>query len=255
LLYDIDKQPVIEGEVIIASCFIVYDELSGRVYMSKSPSTPQAIASLTKLMSAFVAYESSIDSDEYVVTREAVSSVKPSLGLQLGDQVKVVNLVEAMLVGSANDAALAISDFMQNTKEKDFVRLMNDKAREIGMTNTHFNNPTGFDSEKNYSTALDLQKLVQEYSKLPLMQKLGRYNDYSFKSKSRSYWIKATNVLVSSHPDLLAIKTGYTPEAKGAMVTKIAHGQKSFIIIVLGSENREKDTLTLKAEVESKFLK
>jgi D-alanyl-D-alanine carboxypeptidase len=105
----------------------------------------------------------------------------------------------------------------------------------------------GFDSDTNYSTAADLRLLVDEIKKYQAFSLIGRETSYTVITQSGSkFSVRATNKLIKVDPEIIAIKTGYTNEAGGAMITEIDHDGNSFIIIVLDSSNRETDTLRLK---------
>jgi D-alanyl-D-alanine carboxypeptidase (penicillin-binding protein 5/6) len=131
---------------------------------------------------------------------------------------------------------------------------MNDTAKEIGMNNSNFSNPMGFDSRNNYSTAEDLKILITETEKLAIFNNLGRRTSYSFSgSNQKTYTAYATNKLIKNHPDIQAIKTGFTESAGGAMATKITLGSRDIAILVLNSQNREGDTLKIKQQLENSF--
>ncbi|HYV33880.1 MAG TPA: hypothetical protein VE973_03470, partial [Candidatus Limnocylindria bacterium] len=119
---------------------------------------------------------------------------------------------------------------------------------------SNFANPMGFDSQYNYSTAADLKKLITETEKVAAFTNLGRRTGYQFTSDDgKTYTVEATNTLLADHPEIEAIKTGYTKGAQGAMATKININGNEIIIIVLGSKDREGDTLKLEEQIETNF--
>jgi len=162
----------------------------------------------------------------------------------------VNDLFNSMLIGSANDAAQALGAYLTNAHSQPMISIMNETAQELGMDSTHYAGPIGFDSDQNYSTASDLKLLVEQVRSLPLLSALDRKESYSFVSETgHAYSIRATNTLLAGDPEIHAIKTGFTDEAKGAMITAVYHDNKKFVIIVLGSTQREQDTKLLKSQV------
>jgi D-alanyl-D-alanine carboxypeptidase (penicillin-binding protein 5/6) len=238
------------GQGVDATSFLIYNETTGVTLADRNPDTTLAIASLTKLMTAFVVQKYGSLSDTWSIDEASTNSIKPILGLTPGDQVQVSDLVNAMLIGSANDAATALGQYLSTKKNQPMIEIMNKEAVDLKMNSTHYENPIGFDSEQNYSTANDLKLLLAKVHSLPLFKDIDRKQSYTFTSLTgKNYSVKATNVLLATDPDLHAIKTGFTDEAQGAMITAIYTNDLKLVIIVLGSKNREKDTETLKAQV------
>ncbi len=238
------------GEDVKADSYLVFNEKDGRIWAGKNQDTPVAIASLTKLMTAYVTQKYGRLTDLWAIPSNVKTDIRPVLGLQVGDRVFVKDLVNSMLIGSANDAASTLGAYISSLKNKPAIELMNQEAKNLGMTSTHYENPIGFDSEQNYSTARDLRLLLLTIRALPLFTDIDRQQSYSFTSETgQTYSVKATNTLLASDPEIHAIKTGYTDEAKGAMITAIHHNDSRFIIIVLGSPQREADTKLLKSQI------
>lgn len=240
---------------VTAKSFLAYDEATGEILAERSPQEQVSIASLTKLLTALIAYEN-LDMDERVtIQNEDLIAVRPVVGLKPGEVIRVVDLINSMIVGSTNDAALALSNHVAKKLNTPFADLMNKKAKDLEMEQSHFSNPLGFDSWYNYSTAMDIKKLVSATQSKALFALAGRKTHYDFTDlEGRDYTIAATNKLIASHEDIEAIKTGLTPEAGGAMVVRAKKDGHSVILIVLGSSQREQDTLAIKEEVFSKFI-
>ena len=246
------KEPDLSS--ISAKSFLVFDLTTGQDLLKKNAEQKVNIASLTKLLTGLVAYEKTDLNKSFTISPKDVLDVKPSLGLKSGDTVKALDVFNAMLVGSTNDAALALADFTNRETEENFILLMNSKAESLGMKDSNFSNPMGFDSQYNYSTAEDLKKLIIETEKLAAFTNLGRRTSYQFISDDgKAYSVEATNKLLTTHREIEAIKTGSTPGAGGAMVTKFKMGDTAIVLIVLGSKDREGDTLKLKSEIEASF--
>ncbi len=228
-----------------ARAFLVYDFKSGKVLFSQNIDEKVQIASLTKLMTAVVAMENENFSRPFTVLGSDQVQVAPRLGLKTGDVVFPADLLKAMLIGSANDAAVALANHLPNRTE--FISQMNKKAQELGMFETKFSNPVGFDSASNYSTAADLKKLV-EYLLLHLSNETF-WNDRSFSFTSEEgtgYSIKNSNTLVFKHPEIKSIKTGQTPGASGSMIIRVANADGNEIVVIeLGSSDRNSSALEL----------
>jgi D-alanyl-D-alanine carboxypeptidase len=258
-----DAQPAIKDisqinnsdlSAVSAESFLVFDLSSGQELLAKNPNQKLAIASLTKLMTALTSYNNLDLNQSFKVSNNDVLKVSPDLGLIPGDQVKALDVFDSMLIGSCNDAAVALSDFTSQVTGNDFVGLMNKEAGALGMQNSSFSNPMGFDSSGNYSTAEDLKLLITATQQLSVFNDLGRMTGYSFTGQNgKIYSTVATNTLLKDHPDIQAIKTGFTDEANGAMAVKVSISGHQIVILVLDSQNRESDTLKLKAALESDF--
>ncbi len=227
---------------VSAKSILAYDLETGKTLVDRNTDQKLAIASLTKLMTSIVASEDPDFDQPVTVTAADHVSVAPVLNIRNGEEVMPIDLVKAMLVGSANDAALTIANHFPD--KASFVEKMNAKAVELGMTSTHFDNPVGFDSTNNYSTAADLQKLV-EYAlqKLPY-EDIWQKTNYSFKSASgHTYSIRNSNDLVSKYSYIHSIKTGYTYGAMENMIVEAVNpdGHK-VIALVLGTNDRNTNT-------------
>lgn len=239
---------------VAAESFLAYDPLTGQVYAERSPGLPVGIASITKLATALVAYDRLALSEEVVVPSTLPETPAPNLGLIPGDRIKVDDLIAAMVVGSCNDAALTLANAVSEKTGEPFVELMNRTAATLGMDNTVFVNPTGFTAPGSYSTAADVRKLVDRTQSLSLFTGLGRKTEHFVTGQlGRTYRAVATNRLLKSHPELEAIKTGYTEASGGSMVTRADLSGHRLTVIVLSSPEREADTLALLAEIRSSY--
>ncbi len=239
---------------ISAKSFLAFDLHTGETLLEKNPDSMLGIASLTKLITALAIYKNINLNEAAVISQKGILNTSPVLGLKAGDKVKVMDLFYAMLVGSANDAAQTLAEYAENKTGKKIAELMNREAEALGMSDSLFSNPLGFDSANNYSTASDLKKLITETQKLSAFANVGRRNQYSFISDSGvHYKIPATNRLLREIPNLYAIKTGFTERSGGSMATKIIIGKSKIGLVVLGSANRENDTLVLTKALETSF--
>lgn len=246
------SQPDLSG--ISSKSFVVFDLASGQNLVEKNPDDKLSVASLTKLLTALVAYQNINLNQTITITPKDLLDVKPNLGFAAGEKIKALDIFNAMLVGSCNDAALALANHTAAITGQEFVSLMNQQAAGLGMLGSKFSNPMGFDSVNNYSTASDIKTLISAVENLAVFKDLGRKTTYSFTSlNGRDYSTTATNTLLKSHPELEAIKTGYTAGASGAMATKISLNGNDIVILVLDSQDRAGDTLKLENLVVSNF--
>lgn len=242
------------NDAIDAKSYIAFDVITGDILAVKAPSTPVSIASLTKLMTGYLALKHGLLDEVITLTEQNPVTVSPALGLKAGDRIKGVDLFNAMIVGSANDAAQALGEILEQKNRTPIAEQMTAEANSLGMNNTRFANALGFDSDKNYSTAADLKLLVQAVEGMKPFTDLKNKTGYGFVSESgQSYYIKATNRLVGKKLGIEAIKTGYTDEAKGAMATSFLLGDRRIAIIVLNSKQREADTLKIKEQLSQQF--
>lgn len=232
---------------VLATSYLIMDLDNLQTISQKRSDSSLPIASLTKLITSYVVLTYGDLDDEYQITSQDLLSVSPSLGLKLGEKIKVKNLLQGMLIGSCNDAALSLSHYVGQKTSKEFSELMNEEAKKIGMNNSRFSNPMGFDSGTNYSTAHDLAKLVEVLYSKQIFTDTWRANSYQFTTETGVvHKTNATNVLISKYPDLKAIKTGFTNLSLGSMITVLEKEGKQYLIILIGSPDREGDTLKLR---------
>lgn len=188
-----------------------------------------------------------MDLDEIIIIDNGIYSKLPDKNdLLLNEKIKVYDLLRMALVMSSNDSITALA---YSYGYDDFVSLMNQKALELGMFHSHFDNPVGFDSPQNYSTALDLFYLSRYiYNNHPLLGEISKSKAFNIKSASNiTHLVIPTNTIISEIKEFWAGKTGLTPEASGALLTiyEFKNSQNKnipFVSIVLKTKDRFKDT-------------
>lgn len=234
----------VEEPDIQAKAAGVFDPKGNKFLYSKNIKEELPIASLTKITTAIVALENLILDDPITISKKAVMTEGENGHLIIGEKLTVRDLLYIMLMESSNDAAVALSNAIN-----DFVILMNKKAQELELKNTYFVDPSGI-SRWNYSTIYDLAKLVEySFDKSLIWQILGikEVEIYSQDKKFKHYLIN-TNNLLNDVEQMIGGKTGYTEEAGGCMLTMIKIPDKPgeyLITVVLGSKNRELETKKL----------
>ncbi|MFA6981919.1 MAG: hypothetical protein WC243_02770 [Patescibacteria group bacterium] len=243
------KFPVMVKEIpqpqISARAALVVDLGSDRNLFELNIHTRYPPASTTKLMTAIVSNDL-YSLDEVLVTPEACSGVEGSrLGLIPGEEMIVGDLLTALLVSSANDAACVLGS--GKTDAASFVTLMNDKALSLGLSDTFFDNSIGFDSPSNthYSSAYDLYVLAKEAMTLDFIRETVKIGEVTLKTGVAPRKIYTTNLLLWSVPESYGIKTGKTLAAGEVLIYGYRKAEKDLIIVVMGSEERFMDTRQL----------
>lgn len=237
---------------------IVWDAVNNKELFAKNPDTPLPLASLTKVMTALVAYSELPDSSNVNITQSDLSPEGDS-GLRVGDTWRASDLRDFTLITSSNDGALALAAAAQSNlsptndrSQENFIDKMNKKASEIGLSNSKFFNQHGLDIESGeggaYGSARDMAVLFQYVLKnYPQILEATRYDKMVFESASKIYTAQNTNAFADEIPGLLASKTGYTDLAGGNLVVAFDPGlNRPIIISVLGSSEEGRFTDTLK---------
>ncbi|MBO5318134.1 MAG: D-alanyl-D-alanine carboxypeptidase, partial [Oscillospiraceae bacterium] len=184
---------------------LLLDADTGRVIYEKSADQQALIASTTKIMTALVVCEQTNVLDRMRIPKEAVGIEGSSMYLQEGEVLTVQELLYGLMLHSGNDAAVALAIYCGGTVEG-FCGMMNDKARQLGLSNTHFENPNGLDSPGHYSTARDLAVLTAYALKNPVFAKTVATKTIRVGNRS----LRNHNKLLWQYPDATGVKTGYT---------------------------------------------
>lgn len=231
---------------LTAKSILAYDYQTGTILYARNFDQRVSIASLTKLVTALVVMDTQKLNRVITVQPEDIRVIGGNMGLIPGEKVLASDVLKAMLIASSNDAAQVLAAYYGGTQEQ-FVKLMNDKAKQLGLTNTHFTNPVGLDDDDLYSTAQDLSKVVAEFTKNEELSKIVQMKDYEVKALNveLTHKIRTTNKLLLEDNNVVGIKTGYTSNANGNLIIRSKKGSADVVTIVLGSENREEDTKKL----------
>lgn len=218
------------------SC-VLMDSDSGRVLYEKDKDNPRLIASITKIMTAILAIESGRLEEEVTVGEEVLTMYGSNIYIELGEKMKLLDMVYGLMLRSGNDAAIVIAYFIGGSEEN-FVKMMNDKAKEIGMTNTVFNNPHGLDEvTQNKSTAYDMALLSSYASHNDTYMKIVGTKKYSVQTDKKSYLWYNRNKLLGSYSYATGGKTGYTPSAGRTLVTNASHNNLNLTAVTLNDGN------------------
>ncbi len=226
----------------------VLDAVSGRVLYQRSPDERSLIASTTKIMTALVVCEQCNVLDRMRIPKEAVGIEGSSMYLREGEVLTLQELLYGLMLSSGNDAAVALAIYCGGTVEG-FAEMMNDKARNLGLTGTHFENPNGLDSPGHYSTARDLGVLAACAMENPVFRQ-------TVSAKS----VKAGDRYLTNHNKLLwqvkgadGVKTGYTKAAGRILVSSATRNDRRIIAVTIDDPDDWRDHAALLEEGFSRY--
>jgi serine-type D-Ala-D-Ala carboxypeptidase (penicillin-binding protein 5/6) len=227
------------GEYDAANSYAVIDTENGNVILEKSLSKRVPIASLTKIMTAIVALDLAEPSEYFIVSRKAARQIPTKIGVVAGEEMNTTELINALMLTSANDAAQVLSDGIDRKYgEAVFIRAMNEKANYIGLRNTHFINPQGFDGTDHYSSAEDLAILTAyAMTQYPLLAHIVS-QDYAFipgDVHHKQFDLYNWNGLLGVYPNVSGVKIGSTDEAGKTTVVVSERGGKKLMAVLLGA--------------------
>jgi D-alanyl-D-alanine carboxypeptidase (penicillin-binding protein 5/6) len=206
----------------------------GRVLWSRHESERRAMASITKVMTAVVAMEHS-DLTTMVTIPKASGQVGESTAfLRPGEKLPMDQVLQALLVKSGNDAAVAISRNVAGSDEA-FVQMMNDKAAELGLKDTHFANAHGLDAPGHYTTAADLAVLGRYAMTKPRFREIVGMKSVVIGSGGRKETLQSTDLLIGNYAGALGIKTGFTNQAGYSVLSAAQRGGLTLYAVVLGT--------------------
>lgn len=228
-----------------ARSILVKDLITNTILFQKDVSFPLPIASTTKIMTALVASEY-FKPNSVLTVGSSASIGGARIGLTSGEKLTFRSLLYGMLLNSGNDSAFAIAENYPGGVTS-FVAAMNKKVEELKLTNTHFDNPAGFDSPNHYSSASDLAKITEEAIKNGELARIFATKETQVLSVDKTQIHKLVNLnkLLSSVRGVLGVKTGYTDAAKENLVGLVDRDGKKILTVVLGSDDRFGETKNL----------
>jgi len=235
--HSITAQDSADLPVINASALYLVELQSGRVLLEKNATRRLPPASLTKIMTALVALEAAPLQQVVKIDGRALSH-RSSLHFQSGEEYLLRDLVTAMLVTSANDACEAVAWHVGGGGDQ-FVTMMNERARTLGLVNTHFVNPCGFDAPDHYSSAADLAKLTERALQVPAISMIVRtvVRDITSMDGKRQVFLRSTNELLRD-PDVNGVKTGYTSKAGRCLIASMFKDGHRLVLVGLNVMDR-----------------
>ncbi|MCS0672298.1 D-alanyl-D-alanine carboxypeptidase family protein [Cytobacillus firmus] len=233
---------------VSARSAILMEQDSGRILYQKDANEVRRIASITKIMTAILAIESGKMDDMVKVSDRAVRAEGSSIYLKAGEKIKLEDLVYGLMLRSGNDSAVAIAEHVGGSLEG-FGFLMNKKAEEIGMKNTHFANPHGLDDhEDHYSTAYDMALLTRYAMNNETYQKIAGTKVHRAPNPNESWdrvWKNKNRLLTELYEYCTGGKTGYTKRAKRTLVTTASKGSLNLIAVTLNGPDDWNDHINM----------
>ncbi len=236
-----------------AQSVILMDMDSKRVIYGKDIYRVQSVASISKVMTAIVAIENGNLDDVVTVGDEILKAYGSGIYIQIGENIKLRDLIYGLLLRSGNDAALAIAQFVSGDVSN-FVKKMNQTASKIGMKNTVFNNPSGLDEDKgNYSDVYDMALLMSYAMKNNEFKKITGTKNYKVKTDKNVYKWKNKNKVLFNYKYATGGKTGFTKIAKRTLITTAAHDGLNLTVVTFNDGNDFEDHQKLYEEAYENY--
>ena len=236
-----------------AKSAILIDSATGKVLFEKNADEALAPASMTKIASMLIIMEAidngnlSLD-DEVTISEEAADMGGSQVFLEAGEVYTVHDLLKGVAIASGNDAVVALAEKVAGS-QGEFVAMMNERAKELGASNTNFVNAHGLDAEGHYSTARDMAIIAKELlSHEKILEYTSIYEEYLEKNDGTKTWLVNTNKLVRFYDGVDGLKTGYTTTAGYCLTATASKDDFRLISVVMGeesSENRSSDTVKM----------
>ncbi|GAA0346925.1 D-alanyl-D-alanine carboxypeptidase DacF [Bacillus carboniphilus] len=223
-----------------AKSAILIERDTGTVLYEKNSNEKLPPASMTKVMTMLLIMEAldsgKITMDEKVRTSEHAASMGGSqIFLEPGEEMTVKEMLQGIAIGSGNDASVAMAEHIAGSEEE-FVKMMNDKTKELGLKNTNFQNPTGLPAQDHYSSASDMAVMAKELLKYETITDFtGLYEAYLRENTDKKFWLVNTNRLVKFYDGVDGLKTGFTHEAKYCLTATAKKDGMRVIAVVFGA--------------------
>ena len=237
----------------MAKSVVLMEASTGKIIYERNANEKLHPASMTKMMSMLLILESiekgNLKWNDMITVSENASSMGGSqILLETGEQMSVDDLFKGIAIASGNDAVVALAEKVAGTEEV-FVKMMNDKAKELGLKNTNFKNPHGLDATDHYSSAYDMAMIAKELVKhKKVLEYSSIYEYYLRDGTDRKTWLVNTNKLVRFYDGVDGLKTGYTKEAGYCLTATAMKNGMRIIAVVMGepdSKTRNKEVTEL----------
>ena len=225
--------PRVNASTESATSYVLLDQDTNRVLLSKNKDKPMLIASITKIMTCIIALENKNISDLVVVDDSIKESYGSGIYISVGEEITLKDLLYGLMLRSGNDAAIMISIYVSGSVDS-FVDLMNQKAKEIGMKNTVFHNPSGLDNNTigNTSTAYDMALLTSYAMQNKTYREIVKTKKYTAKTNLKTYiWHNKNKLLQYDY--ITGGKTGYTEKAKRTLVSTASKNNLNLVVVTI----------------------
>lgn len=243
------EQPIVPKLAPSASSAIVIEQDTGKVLFEKNANQKLPPASMTKIVTMLLIMEQIKSgklkyTDKIRTSEHAASMGGSQIFLEPGEEMTVNEMLKGIAIASGNDASVAMAEHIAGSEEA-FVQMMNNKVKELGLKDSHFQNPTGLPQNEHYSSAYDMAMLGRELLKYPEITKYtGTYEGYLRENTDKRFWLVNTNKLVRFYPGVDGLKTGFTGEAKYCLTATAKKDGMRVIAVVMGeptSKERNKE--------------
>ena len=216
---------------------IIYERNSNTILYGKNINEVCPMASTTKIMTALLVIESSNLESIVTISKKAASTGGSRLGLKENDTIKVIDLLYGLMLPSGNDAAYALAEYVGGTYDN-FISMMNNKAKSLGLVNTNFESPHGLDSINHHTTILELAKITDYALNNDVFRKIVNTKKYTVYINNSPKTISNTNELLGTQY-VYGVKTGFTNKAGRCLVSVANNNDLDIIIIVLGADSKK----------------
>ncbi len=217
---------------------LIFDRNSKTILYEKNGEKQVPMASTTKIMTSIVVLENANLSDIVTIDKKAAGTGGSRLGLKANDKITVHDLLYGLMLRSGNDAAVALAIHVGGSIEG-FSNLMNKKAEEMGLINSHFITPHGLDEKQHYTTAYELACMADYALNIPKFKEIVSSKNYNITINGKSHIISNTNELLGNLNGVYGVKTGFTNGAGRCLVTACKRGDLDIITVVLGADTKK----------------
>ena len=226
---------------------LIYDRASGKILYEKNGNKQTPMASTTKIMTAIVVLENANLKDVVTIDSKAAGIGGSRLGLKKNDKITVNDLLYGLMLRSGNDAAVALANYVGGSVEG-FAQMMNEKAKEMGLTNSHFIVPHGLDNDGHYTTAYELAKMADYALKIDKFKQIVGTQNTTIYINGYAKAINNTNKLLGSVSGVYGVKTGFTNGAGRCLVAACKRDDLDIVTVIIGADTtkqRTADTIKL----------
>lgn len=231
---------------------LIYDRASGRIIYEKNGNKQTPMASTTKILTAIVTLENADLKETVTIESKAAGIGGSRLGLKKNDKITVNDLLYGLMLRSGNDAAVALALHVGGSIEG-FADMMNKKAEELGLTNSHFVVPHGLDNEGHYTTAYELAKMADYALNIPKFKEIVSSKSATIYINGYPKAINNTNNLLGSVSGVYGVKTGFTNGAGRCLVSSCKRGELDIITVIIGADTNNQRTADTKELIEYAF--
>ncbi|MCO7176645.1 D-alanyl-D-alanine carboxypeptidase family protein [Sporolactobacillus kofuensis] len=237
---------------------IVIEQETGKILFEQNENKELPPASMTKVMTLLLIFQALEKhqislKDKVNVSEHAASMGGSQVFLEPGETMTVDELLNAICIASANDASVAMAEFLAGS-EKAFVANMNREAKKLGLTHTHFVNPTGLPITDHYTTAHDMAVMARALLQHPkVLHYTSKYEDYLRENTDKKFWLVNTNKLIKTYPGADGLKTGFTNEAKYCLTATAKRNGMRVIAVVMGAPTPKERNKEIAALMDNAF--